>query len=308
MIDRTVTTIIDREKCTGCGLCVQVCPSRTISIIDNKALVTGDRSLNCGHCAAVCPVNAVQVAAIDDSAFDFETFQIENHWLPPGKYNTQELVRLMHSRRSCRNFSDRPVDRRLLEDLVKTGISAPSGTNSQKWTFTILPSRTALMELGRQIGRFFHRLNRLAAKPWLRRLLKAIGKPQLDQYYRDYYDSVQEGLTEWEQNGRDRLFHGASAGIVVGSRPGASCPMEDAMLATGNMLLAAHSMGLGTCLVGFAVSAMGKDASIKQFIGIPEEETVYSVIALGYPAETYQRLAGRKKPVVRVFEGTDGHS
>lgn len=303
MNNHTVTTIIDQEKCNGCGLCELVCPNRTISMINNKAVVTGDRSQNCGHCAAVCPVDAIQVSAIDDSAFSFETFRVGDRWLPPGHFNTQELIRLMRSRRSCRNFSDRPVDRRVLQDLVKTGISAPSGTNSQKWTFSILPTRQALMELGEQIGQFFHRLNRMAEKPWLRRLLKAIGKPQLDNYYKEYYDSVREGLEEWEQSGRDLLFHGAAAGIVVGSRPGASCPMEDAMLATGNILLAAHSMGLGTCLIGFAVSAMNEDASIKRFIGIPDEETVYAVIALGYSTEKYRGLAGRRKPVVRVFEG-----
>ena len=49
---------------------------------------------------------------------------------------------------------------------------------------------------------------------------------------------------EWEQNGRDLLFHGATAVIVVASKPGGSNPKEDALLATQNILLAAHSMGL----------------------------------------------------------------
>jgi nitroreductase len=75
--------------------------------------------------------------------------------------------------------------------------------------------------------------------------------------------------------------------------------MEDALLATQNILLGAHSMGLGTCLVGFAVAAMQKDSRIKVALGIPPEEPVYAVIALGYPDEVYQRTAGRKKPVVR---------
>ena len=81
--------------------------------------------------------------------------------------------------------------------------------------------------------------------------------------------------------------------------------MEDAMLATQNILLAAHSMGLGSCLIGFAVEAMRNDPRIKPFIKIPAEETVYAVIALGYPDEAYRRLTGRKKAVVRYFEAGD---
>ena len=113
---------------------------------------------------------------------------------------------------------------------------------------------------------------------------------------------VSENLVEWEQHQRDRLFHGATAVIVVGSKPGGSCPMEDALLASQNILLGAHSMGLGTCLIGFAVAAMQNDPTIKKFLKIPDEETVYAVIAMGYPDEEYEGLTGRKRFELRYFE------
>ena len=269
---------------------------------DDKAVVSGDRSLQCGHCAAVCPVDAVTVKAIDEKSLLFDNFNLKNRWLPHGEFDTAQLVRLMASRRSCRNYRDSDVPRGILEDLVKIGITAPSGSNSQRWTFTILPTRESVLKLGQQIGLFFRRLNRMAERRWLRNLLKWVGKNQLDSYYREHYPSVKQGLEEWETSGRDRLFHGATALIVVGARPGGSCPMEDAMLATQNILLAAHSMGLGTCLIGFAVNAIQYDSSIKQDLNIPAEETIYSVIAIGYPDETYEGLTGRKKFVMRYFE------
>ena len=49
---------------------------------------------------------------------------------------------------------------------------------------------------------------------------------------------------------KDQLFHGSTAAILTGSNPGVSCPAEDAPLATQNILLAAHSIGLGSCLIG----------------------------------------------------------
>ncbi|MCP4352317.1 MAG: 4Fe-4S dicluster domain-containing protein [Desulfobacterales bacterium] len=304
-MQRLVTTIIDQDKCIGCGLCVRVCPSQTISMQDETAAVTGDQSLSCGHCVAVCPADAVQVTAIDNDALNFKTFQADTDWLTYGEYDTGQLVKLMCSRRSCRNYTDEPVDRSVLEDLVKIGTTAPSGTNSQKWTFTILPTRNEVKSLGDQISLFFKKLNKMAEKTYLRGFLKLIGKNELDVYFHEYYESVKEALAEWENTGRDRLFHGATAAIIVGSAPGATCPKEDAMLATQNILLAAHSMGLGTCLIGFAVEAMKNDISVKRYIGIPDNEPVYAVIAIGFPDEKYQHQAGRRKIVPRYFEIDD---
>lgn len=301
MIDRAVTTTIDAEACIGCEACVEVCPNQTISMRDGKAVVSGDRSLNCGHCAAVCPVGAVRVKAIEPDSLRFNGFKIKERWMAHGEFDTAELVRLMASRRSCRNFTDRPVERGILEDLIKIGALAPSGTNSQLWTFSVLPSRSAVMVLGNGLADFFGRLNRMAARPLVRGSLKLIGKPELSAYYRDHYQSVEEGLQDWKLRGRDRLFHGATAAIIIGTLKGASCPAEDALLATQNILLGAHSMGLGTCLIGFAVAAMKNDPKLKTALGIPAAEPVYAVIALGYPDETYEGLTGRKKTEVRFF-------
>ena len=299
-MDRTQSTSIDEDKCIGCGKCVPVCPADAISMKNGKAVVTGNESLACGHCEAVCPVGAVRVGRIDPTTANFETFTAAVNWIAPGDADTAELVQLMRSRRSCRNYQTRPVNRSVLEDLVKIGITAPSGSNCQRWTFTLLPDRTSMIDFGNAIAGFFHRLNRLSEKAMVRNLLKWIGKGELDWYFRNYHDSVRDALQEREATGRDRLFHGATAGIVVGSKTGASCPAEDALLATQNILLAAHTMGLGSCLVGFAVSAMKQDRKIQTRIGIPAEESVCSVIALGYPNETYQRCTGRLPVTIRT--------
>ena len=294
---------IDRDICNGCGLCVIVCPTGTMSLREDKATASGGESIFCGHCEAVCPQDAIRIHEIDKEMSQYKTFTTEKQWLPPGKYNTSLLVQLMASRRSCRNFTDQPVERALLEDLMKIGITAPSGTNSQSWTFTILPQKKAVQTFAERVASFFERLNTTAEKTLLRMFLKLIGKGELDAYYHGYYRKVKEAIDEWHGSGNDPLFHGSTAAILVGSKPGASCPAEDALLATQNILLAAHSMGLGSCLIGYAVAAMKKDPSIQRSIGIPAEEEIHAVIALGYPDEAYQRITGRKKVTPRYFEG-----
>ena len=132
-----------------------------------KAQVTGRESLGCGHCEAVCPTGAIKVLA-NDATFSFASFSSTDKWLPPGKSDPSALASLIRSRRSCRNYTEGSVSQSILNDLISFGISAPSGTNSQMWTFTMVPTRADLVELGGQIFNYFSKLNRLAEQPVLR--------------------------------------------------------------------------------------------------------------------------------------------
>ena len=285
---------IDSDRCTGCGLCVGNCPNDTLTMRAGLATVVAPSCMACGHCAALCPTGAISVAAAKNTALAFRTFTTSDEWLPYGRADLGPLVQLMRSRRSCRSYTEKPVERALLDDLVTIGTTAPSGTNSQGWTFTILPDRAGVVALGKAVAGYFRRLNRLAKTPLLRHLLRLCGRPALDRYYRRHYATTVKALMEWDEAGRDRLFHGATAVILIGGKAEASCPGEDALLASQNILLAAHAMGLGSCLIGFAVEAMRREPRIAARLGIPADESVYSVIALGWPALRHQRLTGRQ--------------
>lgn len=287
-----VATEIDVSKCDGCGLCVEVCPTDTLSVVNRKATVTGEDSLLCDQCAAVCPHGAVRVRGVEDVVLET---------IAEGS-PADALVQIMRARRSCRLYREEPVAKAVLDDLVKIGITAPSGTNCQLWAFTIVPDRASMVRYAEAIADFFRRLNKMAESATKRLLARLFTDDALGDYYRNDYARVKEALVEWEKTGRDRLFHGATAGIVVGMRPGATCPGEDALLATQNILLAAEALGLGTCLVGFAVQAMKHDPAIKRVIGIPDEERVHAVIAIGRPNVQYPRPAGRKPALVRYFK------
>ena len=78
------------------------------------------------------------------------------------------------------------------------------------------------------------------------------------------------------------------------------------MLATQNILLAAHSLGLGSCLIGFVVEVMRRSSAMCRKLGIGTDEKICSVIALGYPDVNFVRPAGRRRAMKRVFTGGIG--
>lgn len=53
---------IDRDKCTGCGICREVCPHEVLAIHDRKAEISvRGRCMECGACAMNCPFGAIAV-------------------------------------------------------------------------------------------------------------------------------------------------------------------------------------------------------------------------------------------------------
>ncbi|MFH2011032.1 MAG: nitroreductase family protein [bacterium] len=296
-------TEIDEALCNGCTLCVAACPADIFTMDGDLARATGelDRCIHCDHCAAVCPTEALVVRTVSRDATALTTLD-EEAIGKAERVSPEALVSLLRTRRSCRMYRGKELDRAVLEDLVRIGITAPSGNNSQLWTFTLLPTRQAVLRFGELAARFFRQLNFVASLAPARLASRVFMKNKLGQYYEETYPRVKEALEDWDRTGRDLLFHGAPAGILIGSRPGATTPREDALLAAENILLAAHAMGLGTCLVGYAVEALANDPRIKRDLGIPKDERIYAVLAVGYPKAPYKRPAGRRAVVPRYVE------
>ncbi|MBT8328546.1 MAG: 4Fe-4S binding protein [Desulfofustis sp.] len=286
--------LIDQQRCIGCGACRSICPDRIIGAgSSDKAFIDGESCMQCGHCYAVCPAEAVSVPFLS-SAPELTSMDSggATSWVDP--LPSQMLMEIMKQRRSCRLYKDKPVDRALIDDLLQAAVTAPSGTNSQGWKFLVLPNREGVIRLGEVTADFYRRLNRKAAKPMMRSVLKLLGYPALHNYYEGYYQKVQEALKGWDKSREDRLFHGAPAAIIVAADRRSSCPAEDALLASQNILLMAEALDLGSCLIGYVVEAARRDPSINRLLDLDKNYRIHSVVALGYPAVNWMRPVGRK--------------
>lgn len=53
---------VDKDECTGCGTCVEECPTEAISLNDDDiAVVNADDCTECGLCVDSCPTNAIKL-------------------------------------------------------------------------------------------------------------------------------------------------------------------------------------------------------------------------------------------------------
>ena len=51
---------VDKKKCTGCGICVDICPAQAIKIEKDKAVINDD-CVECGACVNECPRGAISL-------------------------------------------------------------------------------------------------------------------------------------------------------------------------------------------------------------------------------------------------------
>ncbi len=53
--------IVNKDLCTGCGNCVEICPPGAISLKNDHVFIEDELCEECGFCAAECPVEAISI-------------------------------------------------------------------------------------------------------------------------------------------------------------------------------------------------------------------------------------------------------
>lgn len=169
------------------------------------------------------------------------------------------LIETIKSRRSIRSYSMQVIPRDVLKTIIDAGNEAPSAMNSQPWRFVVVEDRETRKKLLR------------AALPKAQKAVETIKDVDAERY-----ELIKKRYAELE----DPIYYSAPAVVfVIGSGPYAnqSCP-----LACENMMLAAHSMGLGSCWVGFG-AMVTDDPEVRGILELKEGESIYGPILLGYP-------------------------
>lgn len=166
--------------------------------------------------------------------------------------NENAVIETIMARRSIRKYADRPVEREKLQQIAVCGVNAPNGMNRQNWEVRIVDSAEAIDSVT---------------------AVFAAANPEMVQRDKDFKN----------------MFRNAPAVIAIAVPEGDSG--LNAGLMAENMILAAQSLGLGTCCLGGPIAFLESSPEAAWFLDALKFSEGYRLclmIAVGYPDESPQ--------------------
>ena len=166
----------------------------------------------------------------------------------PKVEKTNKVIEVIMSRRSVRNYKSKDVENEKLSKILECGINAPNGMYKQSWEVRVVNTPKIMKE-------------------------------------------IEKGYTAFlTRNGKKRITHpsfGAPCLIFIAHDTAYDLSQVDCGLLGGNMILAAQSMGLGTCCLGGIVRYMNSPEAeeLLKRLDIPTSYRLLYALAIGYPNE-----------------------
>lgn len=277
---------VSREKCERCGLCARDC-TNDVLLQEGKNLpqvVAVDNCIDCGHCLAVCPSQAIKHARL-----------AEGHCMPvdhPG-ITAGNMENFLLSRRSIRLYRQKPVEKEVLERLLRVANMAPTAKNCQERRFIVVTDpekrneiKTALLANNEKVIR----LLKLITGRVLSRFIDPESVEALKKMLRGFRITRRKA-----EQGKDAIFHQAPCVIFICGIGKDLLGKDNCLTAQQYLMAQAQAMGLGTCIIGYAQAA---PKVLVKHLDIPKHYKVYGVVTLGYPKVNYQRTTDRNAPQV----------
>ena len=272
---------IKKDTCTGCGLCVKVCPVRIYKIKDKKSVAA--RSLDecclCGQCLSACPKKSIV-----HSGFDFSQFRRISH----NPVYTENTFNLLSQRRSVRNYRENIPPRELIEKIVDVAGYAPGSPHHRVgWVrnFSVVYGYENMKIVKDMTSEYLSITRKLIKNPLVR--VAAHFDDSIEAAFAVLPD-IEMRLQEYKE-GRDAIVYDAPVAIFAYAPENSSMPQADCDAAISYVQLYAYSLGVGTCWNGLIqMAAAGehfkKFKKLSRFLKIPEGYKCYAAVTAGYPS------------------------
>jgi nitroreductase len=186
------------------------------------------------------------------------------------------VIEAIKKRRSVRSYEAKTVPKDVIETIIHAGNEAPSSMNCQPWRFVVVQDKE------------IHQKLLQIALPNAKKIFDIMKEKDPTRY-----ESTMRRFAESE----DPIYYSAPAIVFVigqGIYADHSCP-----LACQNMMLAAYSLGLGSCWVGLG-SMIADDREARKLLDLKDDEKIFGPIILGYP-KSYPEPPPKKVPEVKCL-------
>ena len=203
------------------------------------------------------------------------------------------VIEAIRRRRSVRTFDPKPVPRDAVKAIIDAGNWATTGMNRQPWRFVVVEKSA-----------FKKRLLMTAHPQWKKTVE---GKRRsADNYTREYltgllsrsfgwhgeFDELMHRYVQME----DGVFYSAPVIVfVIGLNKGTR--NADCAMVCQNMMLAAYSLGLGSCYVSSGAKVIN-DEEIVSILDLKEDEKIFGPIIFGYPKAGFPKPPRKNNPEI----------
>ncbi|MBW2091505.1 MAG: nitroreductase family protein [Deltaproteobacteria bacterium] len=308
---------VDEEKCTQCGLCLLNCPFRCWETDENDIPRMKEvyACFSCYNCMVACPVDAISI--VDSYHVDDGVFKTEPHPLPPkmpyepkdAEGNPDEwtvIERTIFERRSVRNFKEDPVPETLIRRVLEAGRFAPSSGNCQPWKFIVITDKDLINELNEGCYNVLSMMHNTYMND-------AMVKGLVPMYTQDpsnigLFDPriIIGGAGSIAQKNAPVFLDAPVVILVACDDRSIGGPQIQAGICGQNMNLAALSLGLGFCWIGFS-QVIEMIPPLKEKLGLKEPWRINTAMVLGYPKFKQQGIVPREfRPITWFREGAGG--
>jgi nitroreductase len=218
-------------------------------------------------------------------------------------WNAVEKVIL--ERRSIRAFKKEPLPDNMIRRILEAGRFAPSAGNSQPWRFIVVKCPEMIAEMERdavRLAKVFMFFLDYTRGGFIRRILtKPIAKLWIRVLHHELHSSPFGAMSQIAQ-GKTGVFHNAPTIIILleDSR-GASNPPTDIGVCGQNMVLAAHSMGAGTCWIGL-IKLLAYFPKWKKRFGVKAPYKLKESIAVGWARPKADGMVPREVQIVQWYD------
>jgi nitroreductase/NAD-dependent dihydropyrimidine dehydrogenase PreA subunit len=288
--------LIDRKLCTGCETCVEICPRDCFEIdADMKAVFHLKRCHDCGHCVSYCPE-----AAIQHRDFPMEDYELISKYFDDSIKNGNQMYYFLKSIRSTRKFLKKPIEEEILAKLIDITRYSPTGHHSQNVELTVVSNPETIQALKDESANTIISFLKKIDNPLFVFFAKLFGKGHLIRKAKGTRHRFERHLNGFKE-GKDYLFHGASAIVVFHSKKDGYVPEDNCTLAASYFSVLANSFGLGVCYIGYLTYYAKYNSKLLDILKIPKENQIFQVLVVGYPKYKLNTFVSRKPSKIQLL-------